>query len=62
MKVYCPVTEGATHLTISATPFSTQSGYIYVIGASLSEPHTSVTAFAEDVSMSVCLSVRGHIS
>ena len=32
--------------------------YIYdVIGVSLSEPHTSVTAFAEVVYMSV----RGHI-
>ena len=28
-----------------------------VIGASLSKPHTSVTAFAEVVCMSVCLSV-----
>ena len=34
---------------------------IEMIGASLSEPHTSVTAFAEVVCMSVCLSVRGHI-
>ena len=32
-----------------------------LVGASLSEPHTSVTAFAEVVCMSVCLSVRGHI-
>ena len=32
-----------------------------IIGASLSEPHTSVTAFAEVVCMYVCLSVRGHI-
>ena len=31
------------------------------IGASLSEPHTSVTAFAEVVCMYVCLSVCGHI-
>ena len=29
----------------------------YVIGASLSKPHTSVTAFAEVVCMSAC----GHI-
>ena len=29
----------------------------YLIGASLSEPHTSVTAFAEVVCMSAC----GHI-
>ena len=29
----------------------------YIIGVSLSEPHTSVTAFAEVV----CISVCGHI-
>ena len=28
---------------------------MYIIGASLSEPHTSVTAFAEVVCMYVCL-------
>ena len=32
-----------------------------VIGASLSEPHTSVTALRTCVCMSVCLSVCGHI-
>ena len=33
---------------------------IVLIGASLSEPHTSVTAFAE-VSVCVCMSACGHI-
>ena len=32
------------------------------IGASLSEPHTSVTALRTCVCMSVCLSVCGHIN
>ena len=32
-----------------------------VIGASLSEPHTGVTALRTCVCMSVCLSVCGHI-
>ena len=35
--------------------------FIYIIGASLSEPHTSVTAFVEVVCMYVCLCVCGHI-
>ena len=34
----------------------------FIIGASLSEPHTSVTALRDAyVCLSVCLSVRGHI-
>ena len=33
---------------------------VILIGASLSEPHTSVTAFAEVVCMSACL-LCGHI-
>ena len=32
-----------------------------MIGASLSEPHTSVTALRMCVCMSVCLSVCGHV-
>ena len=32
-----------------------------IIGASLSEPHTSVTALCTCMCMSVCLSVCGHI-
>ena len=35
--------------------------YLYIVGVSLSEPHTSVTAFAEVVCMYVCLCVCGHI-
>ena len=33
---------------------------VILIGASLSEPHTSVTAFAEVVCMYVCLSLRPY--
>ena len=51
----------STHPNSLETPFpATVHGEkkMCVIGASLSKPHTSVTAFAEVV----CMSVRGHIS
>ena len=35
--------------------------YIYIIGASLSEPYTSVTAYAEVVCMYVCIYVCMYV-